>query len=75
VTLSTNLAWERESDAAGGGDLKDFATVDLNVGYEPFRRHLALQFSLLNILDRDNELAAGIPAPSRTALVGAKIRF
>ncbi|MFO1070384.1 MAG: FecR domain-containing protein [Geminicoccaceae bacterium] len=75
VTLSTNLAWNRESDVTGGGDLKDFASVDLNVGYEPFRKHLALQFSLLNILDRDNELAAGIPAPSRTALVGAKVRF
>ena len=75
VTLSANLAGDRASNQAGANDIKDFASVDLGVAYEPLRRRVALQLSLLNLLDRDNELAEDIPGPARTVLVGAKIRF
>jgi outer membrane cobalamin receptor len=75
VTLAAAFAANRPSNEPEEGDLKDYASLDLTIGFEPFRKHLALQLSLVNILDRDNEVAEDIAGPARTVLFGATVRF
>ena len=52
-----------------------FVSTDLSLSLEPFRRRLALQLSLLNLFDLDNEIGDGVDGAGRTLLLGARYRF
>ena len=75
VTLSNSFEGGRPAIGDPDDDLDDFDSTDLSVSLEPFRRRLALQLSLLNLFDLDNEIGDGVPGPGRTLLFGARYRF
>lgn len=55
--------------------LDAYTTTDLIMSWEPFERRLAFDASLLNVFDRDFDIAPGTPAPGRTVLGSMKVRF
>ena len=75
VTLSSSYEGGRPSIADGHEDLDDFHSTDLSVSLQPFRRRLALQLSLLNLFDVENEIGDDVPGAGRTFLLGARYRF
>ena len=75
VTLSHSFEGDRPSINDRDEDLDDFNSTDLSLSLEPFRRRLALQLSLLNLFDLDNEIGDDVPGPGRTLLFGARYRF
>lgn len=75
VTLRQTWLDGRKAEPGEGGDLDPLQSTDLEVAYEPFAKRLRLSAGILNLLDRDDELASDIPAPGRTFLLGAAVRF
>ncbi len=75
VTLSNSFEGGRPGIGDGHEDLDDFRSTDLSLSLEPFHRRLALQLSLLNLFDLDNEIGDGVDAAGRTLLFGARYRF
>ncbi|HMR33168.1 MAG TPA: FecR domain-containing protein [Geminicoccaceae bacterium] len=75
VTLSHSFEGDRPAIGDPDDDLDDFNSTDLSLSLEPFRRRLALQLSLLDLFDLDNEIGDDVPGPGRTLLFGARYRF
>ncbi len=75
VTLSTTMLDDRTSELSGDAHLDTYASTDLQVSWQPLEKHLDLGLSLLNIFDDDNELGPNLPAPGRTVLATARVRF
>ena len=75
VTLSTTMLDDRTSEVLGDAHLDTYASTDLQVSWQPLDKHLDLGLSLINILDNNNELGPSLPAPGRTVLATARVRF
>ncbi len=54
---------------------ENVALVDARVEWEPLDRRLALNLSLLNLLDKRYDSATDVAAPRLTVVAGAKVRF
>ncbi|MEO9600181.1 FecR domain-containing protein [Parasphingorhabdus sp.] len=54
---------------------QDVTLVDARLEWEPLDRRLAINLSLLNLLDKKYDSATDVAAPRLTVLAGAKIRF
>lgn len=55
--------------------INDVTLVDARLEWEPLDRRLALNLSLLNLLDKHYDSATSVAAPRLTVVVGAKVRF
>jgi outer membrane receptor protein involved in Fe transport len=58
-----------------GSPLKDYATLDAFLSWETPDRRLQASVAAINLLDRDYELASGLPGPGRTFSATLKARF
>jgi hypothetical protein len=74
VTLAENIIGHRVS-ASGGPTLETVALTNLSVDWQPLEKRLDLGFDILNLFDKEYEIASGIPAPGRTFLVSGHVRF
>ncbi len=54
---------------------QDVTLVDARLEWEPLDRRLAINLSLLNLLDKQYDSATDVVAPRLTVLAGARIRF
>jgi outer membrane cobalamin receptor len=75
VTLSTTFEGDRPAIQDSHDELDDYRSTDLSVSLQPFDRRLALQLSLLNLFDLDNQVGDDVQGAGRTLLVGARVRF
>lgn len=55
--------------------IDDVTLVDARLEWEPLDRRLALNLSLLNLLDKQYDSATSVAAPRFTVVAGAKVRF
>lgn len=55
--------------------IDDVALVDARLEWEPLDRRLALNLSLLNLLDKRYDSATSVAAPRFTVVAGARVRF
>jgi hypothetical protein len=75
VTLSTTFEGDRPAIQDSHDELDDYWSTDLSASLQPFDRRLALQLSLLNLFDLDNQVGDDAQGAGRTLLVGARVRF
>jgi hypothetical protein len=75
ASVSTSYEDDRPGIADGQDHLDSFVSTDVSLAFEPFNRHLALQLSVLNVFDVDNEIGDDVSGAGRTVVVGGNLRF
>ena len=75
ATLSNTFEGDRPAVDDSHDQLDDYRSTDLSLSLQPFNRRLALQLSLLNLFDLENEIGDDVRGAGRTVLVGARVRF
>ncbi|MEP2101702.1 MAG: FecR domain-containing protein [Parasphingorhabdus sp.] len=55
--------------------IEDATLIDAQLEWEPLDQRLAINFSLLNLLDKRYDSATDVAAPRLTVVVGAEVRF
>ncbi|WP_229954654.1 FecR domain-containing protein [Parasphingorhabdus litoris] len=58
-----------------GLSIEDAALVDARLEWEPLDQRLAINLSLLNLLDKRYDSATSVAAPRLTVVIGAEVRF
>ncbi|WP_230530469.1 FecR domain-containing protein [Microvirga roseola] len=74
-TLAGTFAGDLRGDLLRYQKLEDYWTTDASVTWETPDRRLLLGLSVLNMFDREYELAPDIPGPGRTIAASVKARF
>lgn len=74
LTLSETFVGDRTGNLVGV-KLDDYWTTDASVSWETPDRRLLLGLTVVNLFDRDYELAPGIPGLGRTFAATMKARF
>ncbi|MBZ6075784.1 FecR domain-containing protein [Microvirga puerhi] len=74
LTLAETFVGDRTGDLAGT-KLDDYWTTDASISWETPDRRLLLGLTVVNLFDRDYELAPGIPGLGRTFAATMKARF
>ncbi len=73
ATLSGSYIGGQNDDL--GLSTENVTLVDARLEWEPLDRRLALNLSLLNLLDKRYDSATDVAAPRFTVVAGAKVRF
>lgn len=73
-TLAETFVGDRKGDLTGA-KLDDYWTTDASVTWETPDRRLLVGMTVLNLFDREYELAPNIPGPGRTFAASLKARF
>lgn len=73
ATLSGSYIGGQDDDL--GLSTENVTLVDARLEWEPLDRRLALNLSLLNLLDKRYDSATDVAAPRFTVVAGAKVRF
>jgi tetratricopeptide (TPR) repeat protein len=75
IQVSVRYLGERWADKANHTRLDDTWLTDLSVNWQPKQRHWSLTASVIDLFDREPDVAAGVPAPGRAYLLSAAYRF
>ena len=75
VALVGAYTGDRWGNAANTVKLGGYWTLNGSVSWQPLQKHVALNLSLVNILDKSFEVAPGFPGPGRAVLFTAQYRF
>ncbi|WP_162559236.1 tetratricopeptide repeat protein [Microvirga sp. 17 mud 1-3] len=74
LTLAETFVGDRTGNLAGTR-LDDYWTTDASITWETPDRRLLVGFTVVNMLDRDYEIAPGVPGLGRTFAATMKARF
>ncbi len=73
ATIAANYVGKRDSES--GAELDDYWTLDANLIWEPFGKHMEIELAGYNLLGEDFEVMTGIPGWGPTFKGSMKVRF
>jgi len=74
LSLTETVIGERRG-GIGTGELSTAPITSFTAEWQPLEKHIDFTFQAINLFDEHFDFASGVPAPGRTVLVGATIRF